>query len=127
VTYLADTHALIWHAESPERLSPAARAVMDDSQVRVLFSIATVWEMAIKISLQKLRIEGSVSDFAYAQQRKGFELLPIRLPQLVRVAALELHHRDPFDRMLIAQALEEDLQLITADPTFGKYPIGILW
>lgn len=125
--YLADTHALLWYALEPERLSPTARQVMDDGTLPVLFSTASIWEMAIKISLKKLRLDASLSEFVRALFQNGFELLPIQISHTARVAELEWNHRDPFDRLLIAQALDEDLAIITGDKAFEDYPVGTVW
>ena len=127
MSYLADTHALIWGLREPERLSIKARRLLESPDEPVFFSVATVWEIAIKLSLGKLRIDATVREFVHAQVRNGFQLLPIEVNHVARVAELPLKHRDPFDRLLIAQALENDLEIITADPAFDQYPVGTIW
>lgn len=125
--YLADTHVLIWARGNPARLSRKARAVVEDRGNQIYFSIASIWEIAIKVSIGKLRIDGTVQELVGALVHDGFEMLPVRVAHVLLVADLPLHHRDPFDRMLIAQAREEDLELITADSLFDEYPVGTLW
>lgn len=125
--YLADTHVLIWAREDPARLSRKARAILEDRSTAILFSVASIWEIAIKLSIGKLRIEGTLNDLVKALIGDGFELLPIRVAHLLIVADLALHHRDPFDRMLVAQAQAEAVQLITADPLFDEYAVSTLW
>ena len=125
--YLADTHVLIWAWQSPELLSKKARTILSDGEQTIYFSIASIWEVAIKVALGKLRLHISVEDFAKGQVDDALTLLPIRVSHAARLSDLPLHHRDPFDRMLVAQALEEDLKLITSDSMFANYPIGTLW
>lgn len=121
MSYLVDTHVLIWHAREPERISRRVRAVLNDASVPVWFSMASLWEMAIKISLGKLQLDVTIEVFAESQLRNAYQLLPVNLVHVVEVAKLPLHHRDPFDRMLIAQALSENLTILTADENFKKY------
>lgn len=127
MSYLADTHALICYVREPARVSPRAWSLLENGAEPVFFSIASVWEIAIKLSLGKLRIDATVREFVQAQVRNGFQLLPIEVGHVARVAELPLLHRDPFDRLLIAQALENNLEIITADPAFESYPVGTIW
>ncbi len=127
MSYLADTHVLIWANQEPARLSAKIRPLLEDAETPVFFSIASIWEIAIKVNLGKLRLDATVREFVQAQVRNGFQILPIDVRHAARVAELPLHHRDPFDRLLIAQALENDLEVITADPAFDRYPIGTIW
>lgn len=127
MSYLADTHALIWGLCAPERLSTKARQLMESAAEPVYFSVASVWEISIKLSLGKLKLDATVREFVQAQVRNGFQLLPIEVQHVARVAELPFQHRDPFDRLLIAQALESDLEIITADPAFDRYPVGTIW
>jgi PIN domain nuclease of toxin-antitoxin system len=121
VSYLVDTHALLWHSREPERLGRHARAILGDASIPVWFSIVSIWEIAIKSSLGKLRLDATVEEFARAQLRNAYQLLPLDIAHVAQVAKLPLHHRDPFDRMLIAQAMSENFTLITADESFRKY------
>ncbi len=127
MSYLADTHALLWYVREPERVSRKAWALLESPEEPVFFSMASVWEIAIKLSLGKLKIDATVGEFVQAQVRNGFQLLPIQVQHVARVAELPLEHRDPFDRLIIAQALVSGLEIITADPAFDRYPVGTIW
>ena len=94
----------------------------------MLFSIASCWELAIKLSLGKVRVPGSLDRFIPEQLTlNGFALLDVELRHVLRVAALPFHHRDPFDRLLAAQALEDQLAIVSADPVFRKYGVTTVW
>jgi len=118
---LLDTHLLLWAAFEPDRLSPTARLILQSRAVPLLFSLATVWEVAIKTSLGRADFSVDPGRFHRALLAEGFVELPITAPHLVRVGALSWVHRDPFDRLLVAQAIEEDLTLLTADATLKRY------
>ncbi len=125
---LIDTRAFLWWVGDSRELSRRARAAIGNGRNECLVSIASGWEIAIKVSLGELRIEGSLDRFLPEQiAANGFRPLPIDLKHAARVAALPFHHREPFDRLLAAQALEEDLALVTADPVFAKYGIRRVW
>lgn len=118
---LLDTHVLIWWDEGTRLAREAAAAIREADQVYV--SAVTGWEIAIKMALGRLETSRSVSD---AVQESGFEELPVRLRHCEALARLPAHHRDPFDRMLVAQALVEGLTVVTRDPAFGRYPVRLL-
>ncbi len=125
---LLDTHALLWWVEDEPRLSPAARHQIADERHDCLVSLASAWEMAIKASLGKLKLAVPVQ--RYFQEHlipNNFQLLPIGLNHVTLVETLPFHHRDPFDRLLIAQARCEGLVLVSADPLFDDYGIPRLW
>ncbi len=126
---LVDTHALIWFGEGDDRLSPTARALLDDPVGNtLLLSIASCWEIAVKVSVGKLTVQPHYGRFIRTAVRKGrFRILPLHLKHTDLVANLPLHHRDPFDRMLIAQAISEDIPLVSADQAFDAYPVKRLW
>jgi PIN domain nuclease of toxin-antitoxin system len=93
-----------------------------------LVSIATAWEVAIKVSRGSQRVEGTLDRFLPEQiAANGFRALPIDLKHAARLATLPFHHRDPFDRLLVAQAIEEDLPVVTADPAFAEYGVRQVW
>lgn len=124
---LLDTHAFLWWVSDDPRLPPRARRVIQDAE-DVFLSMASCWEMAIKISIGKLQlavpVERFVSEHLAASE---FTLLPIELEAMGRVARLPFHHRDPFDRLLAAQALSGKLTVVSADPVFRKYGAKRAW
>ncbi len=125
--HLADTHTLLWAAHAPERLSAAARAALEDGDAVIFFSFASVWEIAIKLGLKKLRLPEPLPELIDGLRLRGFRHLPMQVADAVCVSTLPLHHRDPFDRMLIAQAKVHSLTLISADPSMSAYDIDVLW
>ena len=124
---LLDTHALIWFLEADERLSDVARKVIEDNENEIFISIASFWEIAIKISLAKLRLGKSVSDLFQECGHQDIKVLPITQNEIERVELLPFHHRDPFDRIMIATADAVGLEVITADTQFDAYPVPCLW
>jgi PIN domain nuclease of toxin-antitoxin system len=128
VRVLIDTHVFIWYVQDNERLPRLIAALINDRRNDVLFSIASVWEMAIKQSTSKLNLGVPYASFIEEQMRlNNMELLPVRLNQLDVLTNLPFHHRDPFDRLLIAQAIVEDIVLISADSVFSLYPVRRMW
>ncbi len=123
---LLDTHTVVWYLDGNEKLLPNHRHLIVDSKNDVFVSAASLWELAIKISMGRLETSRSLSDILAALQKQGFEILPIMPGHTLQVAALPFHHRDPFDRMLMAQALVERLSLITYDNAFRSYGVKLL-
>jgi PIN domain nuclease of toxin-antitoxin system len=121
VSLLLDTHVLIWWDEG-RRLAPEARRAIEEADA-VYVSAATAWEVAIKIGLGRLRPTRTVEE---ATRESGFLELPVTFRHAERVAALPSHHRDPFDRLLVAQAEVEELTVVTRDPVFGRYPVAVI-
>jgi PIN domain nuclease of toxin-antitoxin system len=123
---LLDTQAFLWWVSDDKRLTrPARRAIERDD---CLVSLASCWEMAIKIGLQKLHVAGTLDRFVQQQLvRNGFTLLPISLEHTAAVAGLPFHHRDPFDRLLVAQAIVEELTIVSSDDVFEKYRVKRVW
>lgn len=121
-TYVLDTHALIWWLAG-EPLSTDATAAIIDPGNEVLVSVVSGWEIAIKSSQGKLTIDGDLTDDIFTN---GFDILPIRWSHASHVAALPDHHRDPFDRMLIAQCQSEGFTLISRDSTMSAYDLDLL-
>ena len=117
---LLDTHVLLWWLDNPKVLSPSARESISNAENGVYVSLATVWEIVIKKSLGKLSIPNDLPD---AISTNGFALLPLTLSHILAVESLPLHHRDPFDRVLIAQALNENLTIATRDADIMKYSV----
>jgi PIN domain nuclease of toxin-antitoxin system len=124
---LLDTHAFLWWVSDDARLSARARTAITDAAL-VLVSVASCWEMAIKTSLGKLQLSQPVDRFLAEQLGiNQFTLLPIELDHAAAVSTLPFHHRDPFDRLLVAQALYETLPIVSADPIFKKYKLKRVW
>lgn len=124
---LLDTHALIWFAEADSRLSSKAKKAIELPENSKEISMATLWEMAIKTGLGKLYLSRPLSMIISEIEANGFELLPIKAEHILQVETLQDIHRDPFDRMLIGQALSEDMVLISNEDVFDKYGINRLW
>lgn len=123
---LLDTHIFIWFVMGDPRISVSMRSQIENNEN--LLSIASVWEMAIKHSIGKLNFGLAFNEFIEQQIiRNGIELLPITIDHITVVATLPLHHRDPFDRILIAQALVENIPILSADKIFDAYPIRRVW
>jgi PIN domain nuclease of toxin-antitoxin system len=125
---LLDTHTLLWWVSDAPALSRRARIAVADQRNECLFSLASLWEMAIKLSLGKLELPVRIEVFvARHLVGGGFRALGLDVAHIARVAALPFHHRDPFDRLLAAQALEEDLAIVSRDPVFKSYGIRRIW
>lgn len=119
-----DTQCLLWMAAAPERLSSRSRALVERSDNELFLSTASAWEIAIKYSTGKLRLSEPPSGYVpTCLDRLRVAVLPVELAHGLRVATLAFHHRDPFDRLLIAQAQIEDLSILTADPLFAAYGV----
>src|SRR5207302_2057183 len=118
---LLDTHVLLWALAAQKRLDRQTRALLEDSANEVLFSAASIWEIAIKSRLGRADFGVRPDEIARAAAESGFEELPVRSAAAAIVADLPRHHRDPFDRLLIAQALTEPARLYTADPQLVRY------
>jgi PIN domain nuclease of toxin-antitoxin system len=128
VRVLLDTHAFIWWMDADAALSRRARATIASSANECLFSIASAWEMAIKVSLGKLTGRGQIDrDVPEQLAANGISMLPIDLGHVARVASLPFHHRDPFDRLLAAQALGEGIAIVSADRVFESYGVKRVW
>ena len=125
---LLDTHAIVWWANGDERLSRKARVALADPNTEVFISIASAWEMQIKATLQKLTLHESV-DTLYRNLiiDQDFRMLGIELKDIDLLYKLPPHHRDPFDRMLVAQALRGDFTLVTKDSIVSSYGAPTLW
>jgi PIN domain nuclease of toxin-antitoxin system len=128
VRFLLDTHTFIWIDDDPSRLSERATAVVQDKRNIILLSYASVWEMQIKAQLGKLTFSSPLRQkIQEQQQNNGLTLLPIELRHIFALDRLPAHHRDPFDRLLIAQANIEHLPIISHDPVFSHYPVRAVW
>lgn len=125
---LLDTHAFLWWVEGDRSLPAKARAAIADPGNECLFSMASAWEIAIKIALGKLKLTVPVRRYIVEHvAANGFSMLDIGIAHVGRIETLEKHHGDPFDRLLVAQALEEAVPIVTADPVFRKYGVRRIW
>ena len=125
---LVDTQVFLWWVEGTRVLPARARAALADPDNECLISLASAWELAIKAGLGKLKLSLPVKRFVVENvAANGFRMLDIGIAHVGRVETLALHHGDPFDRLLIAQALEENLTIVTADPVFRKYGVRRIW
>ena len=126
---LIDGHALLWHRDQNPSLSPAAREALEDPAHDLWISEATFWELAIKVSLKKLELLGGLESLREEWIDRGVaQPLPVAWPHIRRTIDLPFHHRDPFDRLLVAQCLSEKMTLLTGDATLRSYPgIKTLW
>lgn len=124
--FLLDTHTLIWLTENDPKLPDDLRIRIDKADL-VYLSIASLWEIAIKLQLGKLLLKKSYETIGATLETSDILILPIAFNDTVQVRHLPLHHRDPFDRMLIAQAINHSLSIVSADAVFDAYPIQRIW
>ena len=125
---LLDTHALLWFLREPHLLPPNVLAAIVAAGSDAAVSVASLWEIAIKASLNKLHLPKSFNElFPQSVSDSGLSLLSIEPAHLAIVSRLPFHHRDPFDRLLIAQAQVESMTLVTCDPQFQSYGAAMLW
>ena len=125
MNYLLDTHVFLWWLDDSDQLSDNVRQVIADSDNRIFISHASQWEISIKVAINRLvfpmdKMEDEVD-------KNGFELLSIITPHIIQTTNLPMYHRDPFGRMLIAQAQSESLTLLSKDQVFSKYDIALFW
>jgi PIN domain nuclease of toxin-antitoxin system len=123
---LVDTQSFIWFSENDPRLPIPIKEIMENSN-RLVISIASFWEITIKVSLGKLSISGNIATLIDKSLSNGFEILPIEREHLITLSTLDFTHRDPFDRLIIAQALTENMSIISSDSIFQQYPINLIW
>lgn len=123
---ILDTHVLLWFLSSDSKIPNYTLREIEIADVCYV-SMATLWEIAIKVSLRKLELDYTLSAFIKLISESGFKILPISASHVVNVANLQFHHRDPFDRLIIAQALTEDLRLVSQDAAFADYKVKLLW
>jgi len=124
VRILLDTHVWLWFVVAPERIGPTSRALLEDRDHQLLLSAASSWEMAIKYRLGKLPLPSPPEEFIPPRlARDEITPLPVDHAHALRVATLPLHYRDPFDRLLVAQAQLEDLVIFTADEAITQYDV----
>jgi len=127
MNFLLDTHTILWALSDDEKLSEKAKFEILATDNNKFISLISAWEVAIKISLNKLSLEGGVVQFLRQIEGDGFELLPIRAEHIALVETLPFHHRDPFDRLIVATAIAESMTIITADANIRLYNINCIW
>lgn len=126
--YLLDTHSFLWFINGDEQLSEKAKIAILDPNATKYVSIISFWEITIKISLGKIKLDMAYQDLQQHVSVNGFEILPITFEHTIELTTLDFHHRDPFDRIIIAQALIEKFLLISKDRNFDKYNnLKLLW
>lgn len=125
---LLDTCVLLWLAAEPDRLSDLARQVVDDVDNDLAVSHVSVWELALKNGAGKLNLPAPLRTWMDTQHREwGFEYLPIGLEHVMRTCELHRHHVDPFDRLIVAQAIVDGLAIVTPDDKISSYPVHVIW
>lgn len=124
---LLDTHAFIWWDTDPSQLSARVRTALADPATAVWLSVASVWEMQIKSQLGKLALRLPLAQIVAQQQSNGIQVLAVSLVHVLAIEALPPAHKDPFDRVLAAQANIEGADLVTVDPIFAQYPVRVFW
>lgn len=125
---LLDTHAFIWLDSNPSRLSERVRALLQDPNNTLLLSVVSIWEIQIKNQLGKLQLRIPLAELVESQRQANMiEILPISLTHVLALDRLPLHHKDPFDRLLIAQANLESATLVSQDEMLSRYSIQLIW
>lgn len=124
---LLDTHTFLWYLQDSKELSAKAAEIIEDSSDAMWLSIASLWEISIKVGLGKLSLQNSFAELERVLQQLKIEVLPIAFSDTERYLNLPLHHRDPFDRILVAQAMNHSLVLISRDLAFDAYDIQRVW
>ena len=123
---LIDTQSFIWFTEDDAKMSTKIRDIMNCESNVLLLSIVSLWEITIKTSIGKLKMQRSIDDVIKNISEEGFEILPIKPNHLLVLSKLEFIHRDPFDRMIIAQGISENIPVISSDSVFKEYPLQMI-
>ena len=124
---LLDTHAFLWFIDDSPALGTRGKALLEADN-ELFLRVGSLWEIAVKLRLGKLTVAMATESLMTEQlTANNIEILPISVPHLVQVSTLPLHHRDPFDRLIIAQAIVEQMPVVSADPAFDAYPVERLW
>ncbi len=124
---LLDTHALIWFLNGDKQLPEKSIRLIKNLEIRCYVSIASIWEIAIKLSLKKLELNDSFEEISKNMKLYEIELLPITFEHIQKLLTLEFFHNDPFDRIIISQGLVENLTIVTKDENFSKYHVKTVW
>jgi PIN domain nuclease of toxin-antitoxin system len=124
---LIDTHSLIWFLNGDDNLSEKAKKAMEIEGAINFISIASLWEIGIKISLGKLELNIPYTKFSELLENNGFQILPITFNDTLILTSLPFYHRDPFDRIIISQGINNHLTIISKDPHFEAYKVSLIW
>ena len=124
---LLDTHTFLWYLEDSKELSSKSAEIIEDTSNSLWFSIASLWEISIKLGVGKLSLQNSFTELEEVLKQLKIEVLPITFSDTEQYLNLPLHHRDPFDRILVAQAINNSLVLISRDAAFDNYEIQRIW
>ena len=127
MNYLLDTHTLIWFLNGDSSLTSKARKAIELDNATNFVSIASLWEISIKLSLDRLEIKFPFETISKEFDKNNFQLLPITFKDTLVLSKLPFHHRDPFDRMIISQSIANDFTIISKDKEFGSYKVKLLW
>ena len=125
--YLLDTHTAIWYFTGDEQLSDIAKQIIINASNPIYLSMTSIWELAIKIGLGKMQFTDKTAGFVRSAEKDNFTILPIKTSHVFALETLPMIHRDPFDRLLIATALAEQMTLITIDENIQKYDVSQIW
>lgn len=126
-SYLLDTHTILWYLEANPLLSKKAKETIEDAENETYISHVSLWEIAIKMSIRKLTLDTLFIDFEKKLIQEGFSILPIASAHITEYSKLPLHHRDPFDRLFIAQAIANGYKILGQDSSFDSYPVEMVW
>jgi PIN domain nuclease of toxin-antitoxin system len=124
---LIDTQAFIWFVENDKQLPSKIKRELEDSENSIIISIASLWEMSIKMTLDKLQLGCDIEEMINRVYRNGFEILPILPEHIIKLSTLTYFHRDPFDRIIISQGLTENMVIISSDKIFDNYGAKREW
>lgn len=127
MSYLLDTHTLIWALEDNQKLSMAARKIIDDENNAIFVSMASLWEMAIKLSRGKLSLSQSLEDILVSLENQRVTLLSVKPAHILKLLDLPFEHNDPFDRLMIAQCLQENMVFVSNEALFLRYGVDRVW
>ncbi len=126
-TYLLDTHTLLWFLNGDDTLSKPAKDILKNIENTIVVSIASLWEIGIKMSIGKLKLAYSLEEIVENLQLQNIQILPIQPFHILKMTTLPFHHRHPFDRIIIAQAITEKMKLISKDDIFKEYKCDLIW
>ncbi len=127
MSYLIDTHTLLWYFKGDSQLAIKAKDILEDEKKDKYVSIVSIWEIAVKLTIEKIQLYYPFSDIVHKLSFEKKGILNVSFKHTQQIISLPLHHRDPFDRMIIAQSITEDLTIISKDKNFSLYPIRLLW